>query len=158
MRQILFVLMIGLTMLVTHQQCHAQRRIPRSQTTPTISPYVNLFNANTGGVNNYFNFVRPQLQYNQQMNQFARQSAFNYAYQQQYATQQQIAIQQAVTDQLMLVPRTGMGARAAVAGSYFNYGGFYNRPLTGQASLSGGSTRTPRPSSGAGRSGSSRQY
>ena len=43
------------------QEAHAQR-VPNYNRRATVSPYINLFNSNQGGVNNYLSFVRPMQQ------------------------------------------------------------------------------------------------
>lgn len=53
--------------LFTAERAEAQR-VPNLNRRPTVSPLINLFNSNQGGVNNYFSFVRP-LQQQQRLNQ-----------------------------------------------------------------------------------------
>jgi hypothetical protein len=47
----------------------AQRRVPHFQRTPRLSPYVQLFRGDTGGLNSYYQFVRPQQDYQNFFNQ-----------------------------------------------------------------------------------------
>lgn len=54
-------------LLFTVDRAEAQR-VPNFNRRPAISPFINLFNSNQGGVNNYFSFVRP-LQQQQRVNQ-----------------------------------------------------------------------------------------
>ena len=64
-----------LTLFVV-SDANAQRRIPNYTRGNTLSPYINMFRGNTGGINNYFSLVRPmqaQSRFNQmQMTQDRR--------------------------------------------------------------------------------------
>lgn len=118
--------------------CFAQRygttRTPGYNQRATISPYVNLFNNNQGGVNNYFTLVRP-LQRQQQFNQQQQIQTRNLQRQlaQPYGGGVSTgAIPIGAAGQGMLrqaLPGVGQPATAA---SYFNYSHFYSTPLVGQ--------------------------
>lgn len=106
----------------------AQRRLPSR---PSISPYVNLFNNTTGGVNNYFQFVRPlqqQARINQrQFNQTARL--------QRQLLQPQVGGAQVIGPNALpatglLRPGTqGVGVPTQAA-TFFDYSHFYSIPRT----------------------------
>lgn len=117
---------VAITLAVSVGSSEAQR-VPNYNRRPTISPYVNLFNNNQGGVNNYFSFVRPM----QQQARINRQQ-----YQQQQFLEQQLI--QPGMGQPMMAPggfQAGMlraGSQGvgqpATAASYFNYSHFYTMP------------------------------
>ena len=135
-------LIVGLLCFVVTAETQAQRT-PGFIQRPTVSPYINLFNANQGGVNNYFSFVRPlqqQAQFNQQ------QMSQNMLLQQQLSNQQpygqfgggvgqfgqrQITLgNQPGGQRTLFRPASqGMGFPSTAA-TYFNYSHFYQTPQT----------------------------
>lgn len=132
-------LIAGLLFFVAASQVQAQR-VPGYSQRPTVSPYINLFNSNQGGVNNYFSFVRPlqqQAQFNQQQlgQNFLLQQQLNQQPYGQYGTgqvgRQQISlgIQPAGQQPLFRPAAQGMGVPQASA-TYFNYSHFYPVPQT----------------------------
>ena len=105
-------------------------RVPHYQRTPTISPYAQLFGRNNGGgATNYFLDVRPQLQFQQELNQIRQNGFQRQQYQQQMLMQQTQQFNQALNDpngpMLQFTNRGGRGGRASVAGSFMNTSGFY---------------------------------
>lgn len=124
-----FVVLFG-----TNQEVNAQR-VPNYNRRPTVSPYINLFNNNQGGTNNYFSFVRPmqqQARVNQQQytdNQYLQQ-------QQQFrsgpgmAQNNQLQFGGMPNGQGMLRQGSrGIGMQSTAA-TYFNYSHFYQTPRT----------------------------
>ena len=103
----------------------AQRRIPGFVDRPVISPYVNFFNSNSGGVNNYFSFVRPQLKMEQYVRDTARQMAFNRSFVKQEAVQLQRAINAVPEGILQLRPSTSSNAIQRPRAQFMNFGTFY---------------------------------
>lgn len=132
-------LIAGLLFFVVATESEAQR-VPGYSRRPTVSPYINLFNSNQGGVNNYFSFVRPlqqQAQFNQQQlnqNLLLQQQMGQQAYGQfgmgQVGRQQiSLGIQPAGQQPLFRPAAQGMGAPSTSA-TYFNYSHFYPVPQT----------------------------
>ena len=129
---VLFVLSLSVS------ETMAQRRVPNRR--PSISPFVNLFNNNTGGVSNYFQFVRP-LQQQQRINQ----QQFNQTNRlQRQLAQPQINQQLNTTgfpSNVMLRPgNQGVGTPSQAA-TFLNYSHFYATPGA-QAAV--GNRRTPQ--------------
>ena len=131
-----FTLIACVGLFLGVSELHAQR-IPGYSQRQTVSPYVNLFNNRAGGVNNYFQFVRP-LQQQQRTNQL--QTVQNQYLQQQLLQNQGFAVggaPGAAPISLgfgqpiggMLRPGSmGVGAPKTSA-TYFNYSHFYyNNP------------------------------
>lgn len=127
--------------LSTQVGAQSLRYTPR---TPTISPYVNLFRGDAGGVNNYFGLVRPQQ----------RQIAFN----RNQLTENRRLEQQSQLNRRMLTQQPSQPGQATSgsqplrmlrptiaspvsAATYLNYSGFYNAPGLGGASSAGGRPR-----------------
>jgi hypothetical protein len=129
---------LGVTAVVTdvRAQRGTSRRVPMYRSRSTISPYVNLFGANTGGTNQYFAFVRPQLQ----------QEQFNQMQQQQVAQlNQSVMMQQQMLlnstnpygttadvvelGSLQLRPSPAAGTLGTPHASYLNYSHYYYYPL-----------------------------
>lgn len=93
---------------------------------PTVSPYVNLANRNTGfGMPNYFTYVRPQLERQQRQMSQRRQTA--QMQQQLNQVQSQVARSSQQATGMMLTGRQGWSARGGTRfGSYLNfYPGMY---------------------------------
>lgn len=126
-----------LLVLVMESPVAAQRRIPySSRGRGPISPYVGLFRNDTGGINPYHAFVRPQQEYNRLVTQET--------YQFQQLTQAVEQNRQIILNpQLAGPPLAGLpGARLTVGtaanasqaiataphGSYFNYSHYYYYP------------------------------
>ncbi len=110
------------------------RRIPNFNRRPTVSPFINLFNSNQGGVNNYFSFVRP-LQQQARIND--QQIAQNRFLERQFT--QPIVNTTSGGQQSGLLRQGSQGVgQASTAATYFNYSHFYNVP---NANGAGGSRR-----------------
>ena len=111
--------------LLVADSAQAQRRVPGYVNRPTISPYVNLFQSNNGGLNSYFAFVRPRQQLDQQLrqqNQLLQQN--------QFAVQREaVMIQQSINDAteqvLMQRPTSTAAGFRRPAGGFMNFGTFY---------------------------------
>lgn len=126
-----FVFLLG-----ANQEATAQR-VPNYNRRPTVSPYINLFNNNQGGTNNYFSFVRPlqqQAQFQQQQfveNQFLQQQVQRQQFSPLNRQQQgQLQFGGLQPGQGMLRQgNTGIGTPSTAA-TYFNYSHFYPVPRT----------------------------
>lgn len=117
--------LVALTLLVLASNESFAQRVPNFNRRPTISPYVNLFNNNQGGVNNYFSFVRP-IQRQQQFNQ--QQLRENRFLQRQLSQPPQAQIPSGQLQSGMLrAGSQGIGQPSQAAG-YFNYSHFYSVP------------------------------
>lgn len=116
-----------LAVLASSQTVLAQRRAPGYANRPTISPYVNLFQSNNGGMNSYFSYVRPQLQMNQFMQDVTRRES-----QQAAAVQNQtrelertlVSTIEGTSKQLQLRQTPGSAYRKA-PGQFMQYSTFY---------------------------------
>lgn len=112
--------------LITSEDVRAQR-VPNFSRRPTVSPYVNLFNNNQGGVNNYLSFVRPmqqQARFNQMQsneNRFLQQQLLN---RQQGFGNSQIQVGGAAPQGMLRQGAQGAGMPSTAA-TYFNYSHFY---------------------------------
>ena len=122
-------------------EAHAQR-VPNYVRTPTISPYINLFRGNTGGINSYFTFIRPiqnQLRFNEMQmvrnREFDRQIQFN----QRVLPLQILDAQNQLLQQGMLRPGSPVVGQPRAAASFFNYSHYYGVPVSG--GVVGGSLR-----------------
>lgn len=113
------------------------QRVPGFTRRPTISPYIQLFNSNQGGVNNYFSFVRP-MQRQMQLNQ---QQAVENRYLQQQVFDNRNAMMGGANQ---LAPMDGQGmmrpsnvgiGQPSVSATYFNYSHYFNQPVNMQQSL-----------------------
>ena len=120
------ILICGLT------EAQAQRT-PNFNRRPAFSPLINLFNNNQGGINNYFQFVRPQLE-QARFNQ--RQQAQNQLLQQQLMNPalgggglQPGFIQPGMAGGGLLRPAGGGLIQPTTHATYFNYSHFYGRPV-----------------------------
>ncbi len=107
-----------------------RERVPHYQRTATISPYAQLFGRNNGGgITNYFLDVRPQLQFQQQLNRIQQGGFQRQQYQQQMMMQQTQQITQALNDPngplVQFTNRGGRRGRVSAAGSFMNTGSFY---------------------------------
>jgi len=117
----------------------AQRRVPGYRNRSTVSPYLGYFQGNTGGLNSYFTFVRPQ----QRFNQFAQQQQ-----QQVYQLGQSLQMQQRMLldpysnnnlqltgaqdglGTLQMRPTSPTTARlASPHATYFSHAHYYNYPI-----------------------------
>lgn len=131
------VVLVGLSLAA--DQANAQRRVPNYSRRPTVSPYINLFNSNQGGVNNYFSFVRPlqqQAQVNQQQfNQNARlqQQVFNQQQAAQFGTGQITLGAPVGGVPSMLRPGAQGVGMPSTAATFFNYSHYYPVPQQGRA-------------------------
>ena len=111
------------------------QRIPNYNRRPTVSPYINLFNSNQGGVNNFFQFVRPQQQQARFNNQQVAQNRLLERQLNQPVTTTSGG-QQFGGQGLLRQGSQGIG-QASTAATYFNYSHFYNL----QTPISGGRQR-----------------
>ena len=125
------VLGVGLLLVLsTAGEAKAQQRVPNYSRRPTVSPFINLFNSNQGGVNNYFSFVRPlqqQARINQQ--QFNQNARLQRQIQQggTFATSSPITLGVNPT-QGMLRPGVQGTGTPSTAASFMNYSHFYPVP------------------------------
>ena len=120
--------LLGLTclgMLLTGSHVEAQRRVPGFVNRPAISPYFNLFNNNNGGINNYFNFVRPRLEMEQYVRDTNRQLAFDRSLIQQEAVSFEREIQAIPGAILQQRPSRQTGGIRRSAVRFMNLGNFY---------------------------------
>jgi hypothetical protein len=109
--------------------------------TPTISPYVDLFRGNVGGLNSYLSVVRPQqrqIMFDQ--NQMAENRQFE-----QQLMQNQMMMQQSMgmpqpmgAGGVMLRPGTQTLRAPMPAASYFNYSHYYGVPVSNGGQGAGG--------------------
>lgn len=100
------------------------QRTPNYNRRPTVSPYINLFNNNQGGVNNYFSFVRPMQQQARFNDQQAAQNRFLDRQVNQPFTNTTSGGQQFG---MLRQGSQGIGQPSS-ASTYFNYSHFYNLP------------------------------
>ncbi|MCA9150714.1 MAG: hypothetical protein KDA92_15485 [Planctomycetales bacterium] len=120
--------------LATVDTASAQRRTPGYANRPALSPYVNLFQANNGGLNSYFSFVRPR----QEMDKFMRQQSQRNYMQQQFVAQEAYQIQRTIEDtleenQLQLRPTSSGNAMRRPAARYMQFSPFFPNGGTVQA-------------------------
>jgi hypothetical protein len=128
MARLVFPVVLLVTLLIGSSSLHAQRRVPGYANRSTISPYVNLFRANDGGLNSYFDYVRPRLQ----LDQFVRDTNAQTNMQMQFAQQQTLMLQQSMeeaimnssTQQLQTRPTPGAAFRRQ-AGSFMRYSPYF---------------------------------
>jgi len=101
------------------------QRVPNYNRRPTISPYINLFNNNQGGVNNYFSFVRPM----QQQTQFNNQQVAQNRMLERQMTQPFMNTTSGGQQQFDMLRTGSQGiGQPSTAATYFNYSHFYNLP------------------------------
>ena len=129
MVRLLISVLAFLVLLSASTDAQAQR-VPMRRT--TLSPYLNLFRGNTGGVNPFFTFVQPALNQQQFIQQQTRQ---NLRLQQQILTNQAglagpFAGQLPPGQSIVAPLQTGVGSTRAPA-SYFNYSHYYGVPTRG---------------------------
>jgi len=133
-----------LTLFVV-SDANAQRRIPNYTRGNTLSPYINMFRGNTGGINNYFSLVRPmqaQSRFNQmQMTQDRRLQQQLIMNQSNFPFGPYAVGQQGIGAQSMLHPGSQGAGRPTSAASYFDYSHFYGVPITGPSLRNGARTR-----------------
>ncbi len=130
-----FAACVGICILfATCADANAQRT-PNVGRRPTVSPLINLFNPNQGGINNYFSFVRPlqrQARLNQQQfnqNQLLQQQLANQQFNQGGAGRLTIGLQpQAGGVQGMFRPAAQGVGMPSTAATYFNHSHFYPVP------------------------------
>lgn len=124
----------SLVLLVGLSEASAQR-VPGFNRRNTVSPYLNLFNANQGGINNYFSFVRPfqeQARFNQ------RQAAENQFLQQQLNRNQFGGTANFAPGAGGLLRPTNAGiGQPSRAATYFDYSHFYGQPVSAQRTAGG---------------------
>lgn len=116
-----------LAVLSSSQTALAQRRAPGYSSRPTISPYFNLFQANNGGLNSYFSFVRPRQQMNQFMQDVNRRESLQAAAVQYETRELERSLANTIegtAKQLNLRPTPGSAYRKN-AGQFMNYSAFY---------------------------------
>ncbi len=119
------VLLVAFSSLFVVQEATAQRRVPYYKRRPTISPYVNLFRSDNGGIYNYFTWVRPQLEFQQFREQTDRQLAQQ---RQQVAQQSMLAqqqLQQAVQQRVLQLRPTSTAVAPRAPAGFMNFGRFY---------------------------------
>lgn len=112
------------------EEAQAQR-VPGFNNRNTVSPWVNLFNNRTGGVNNYFQFVRPLQQQQRTNQQLGIQNQF---LQQQLIGNQNFGFGGPTTTGAVVLGAQQPGlfrpgqqglVQPAIPASYFNYSHYY---------------------------------
>lgn len=103
----------------------AQRRTPGFVNKPALSPYVNLFQGNNGGLNSYFSFVRPRLELDNYVRQTNQRQAMTRQFIEQEAQMIQNSLQTALEDPGLSLRPTSTTARFRPAGGFMNYSTFY---------------------------------
>lgn len=106
-------------------EAQVQRRVPGYVNRPTISPYVNLFQSNNGGLNSYFSFVRPRLRLDQEIRQQNQMLRDNQLAVQRESVMIQQSIEQAAEATLMQRPTSSAAAFRRPAGTFMNFSTFY---------------------------------
>ncbi|MDA1177224.1 MAG: hypothetical protein O2931_00350, partial [Planctomycetota bacterium] len=138
-RQWLTYLVLAGSLSLLGGDARAQQRVPNYRTRSPISPYLGFFNNNPGATNQYFSFVRPQLQQNQ-FNQLQQQQVNQLS--QTVQLHQQVLLDPYAGSQntllgtgtgngrgtLQLRPTSG-GPLGTAHASYQNYSHFYYYPL-----------------------------
>lgn len=114
-----------LTVLLICGGLHAQRRTPGFVNRPTLSPYLNLFRANNGGLNSYFAYVRPQLEVQQFVQDATRQVNLNSMAIQQEAIELQQALLPSTQSATLQQRPTSTSAVRRPAGRFMSFGTFY---------------------------------
>jgi hypothetical protein len=106
--------------------CFAQRRVPKYRTTQPLSPYLQLFQRNQGGVNNYLLDVRPNIQFQQELNDLRQGGYRAAAYDQQVLRQQTLVLGEAIEATLMrLTPRQATSGQPSTAAGFMNTGSYF---------------------------------
>ena len=113
------------SLLLASNSALGQRRVPGYANRPAISPYVNLFQGNNGGLNSYFSFVRPRLQLDQQIRQQNQMLQSNQLAVQRESVLLQQSIEQAAESVLTQRPTSSSTAIRRPAASFMNFGTFY---------------------------------
>jgi hypothetical protein len=103
----------------------AQRRVPGFVNKPAISPYVNLFQGNNGGLNSYFSFVRPRMEMDAYVRQTNQRQAMTRQYIDQEAQMIQNSLQSALEDPGLSLRPASNTARFRPAGGFMNYSTFF---------------------------------
>ena len=126
MARIIFALACVVT-LACCGDATAQRRTPGFVKKPTISPYVNLFRSNSGGLSSYFTFVRPEIEAQQFMQRQSQQSALNRVAIQQEMLQLQQALPGSQSATLQQRPSSAStnGTVRRPAGRFMSFGTFF---------------------------------
>jgi len=133
-RLLVLLVLFGLGLTATHGS--AQQRVPHYIRTPRVSPYLQLFRGNTGGLNSYYSFVRPLQEQNQFMQMQLNRNQTVQAQIQQGMGMGTAPIQLEVADlqqALQLQVRSPAGGRAFVPGSFMNFSHFYGQAPVGPA-------------------------
>jgi len=116
----------GLLLTLCRGQVFGQAQLPQSR--PAVSPYLNLQNRSGSAANNYYNLVRPQIDYGNAINKLQQQST---------ATQQNLSNFEAAESTL---PATG---HAVGFQTHLKY--FMNAGSSGGLSRSAGLPSPIRP-------------
>jgi hypothetical protein len=117
---------VSAAMLMAGSEAEAQRRLPGFVNKPAISPYVNLFQGNNGGLNSYFSFVRPRMEMDAYVRQSTQRQAMTRQFIEQETQQIQNSLQMAIEEPgLGLRPTSTNTARFRPAGGFMNYSTFY---------------------------------
>ncbi len=144
------ILLLGCltTLLAFSSSVEAQRRTPGFRNRPVISPYVSLFRGDNGGLNSYFSVVRPRVM----LNNYMRDTNYDFAVQQQMIDQRSLQLQQELEQTLQggtLQQRPTTGTTNAVrrpAGTFMNYSTYFGGGAGGGMGTMGGGSgiRVPR--------------
>ena len=103
----------------------AQRRVPGFVNRPALSPYVNLFQSNNGGLNSYFTFVRPRLEMDRFMRQTAEWEASQRAFVAQESVQLQRSLEETLEDTAVQLRPTNSSAIRRPPARFMQYAPFY---------------------------------
>ncbi len=113
--RVLIVFAIGCAMFCVSQSASAQRNWPYQSSRPTTTPYLNLYRSDSGVVDNYNAFVRPEMEMRsameRQQNTLTRQGAELGVIQQHMSRRQRSAARS-----------------TSSAGVYMNYLHYYSWP------------------------------
>ena len=110
--QLLTLAAVGAILCVA-RPVQAQRPWPYRPSRPTISPYMNLYRANPGPVDNYHLYVRPQ------------QRLLSTLQQQNQALYQQSAGLQALRQEVTGVGRQRIATPTGIGAGFMNYSHYY---------------------------------
>lgn len=136
MKRIWLILLVSAVALLIDRRAEAQRRIPHYQRTPTISPYINLFRADNGGLNSFVGNYQPS----QRLRQFVDETNREFYFQQQATRQEAIRLSQEIavaTQQdaeaqqgLILRPTSTAGSIPRTAGGFLQYSQYFPNSTT----------------------------
>lgn len=139
MRRIYLLLLVGLLAILANSntaeaQARSPRRVPNFNRRPILSPYINLFQSNNGGMNSYFAFVQPQQQAIQFMQDTRRREAYLALESQNQTYEFERSLETTLEDSPLLKLRRSPNSSARhMPGSFMNYSRYY--PLSQQTGV-----------------------